>query len=376
MSDTEFRPVVDNDDEITLKELILKIKEFVVEVWYNWKIVLIFCVIFLSFFLYKYSKSDYAYNARLTFMINQTEGSSLSGLGGILGQFGIGEKNEFNKNKIMMLNKSRRIIENAIFEKVTINGKSDFLANHIIINQDTMGKWASIPFYMKLFAKPNPLKGFRFKHGEITKFSELENSAMKSIYQLISGKDDGSGSGIMSNGFDKESGIMHINTNTNNPELSIAITNKIFDNLSKFYIEKTIEKQKNTYNIIKAKTDSIFYLLQGKETGAAVSEDRNVASWGSTTKLPVRRFTRDIQKLTIMYGESLKNLEIADFALKNQMPFVQPIDRPILPLVPEKTSLLKSLIMGLFLGGFLGAVFIIARKIYREAMYDPEIKKM
>jgi len=376
MSETEFRPSIDHDDEITLKELILKIKEYVVEVWYNWKIVLIFCLIFLSFFLYKYSKSDYEYNARLTFMINQTEGSALSGLGGILGQFGIGEKNEFNKNKIMMLNKSRRIIENAIFEKVTINGKSDFLANHIIINQDTMGKWASIPFYMKLFAKPNPLKGFRFKHGEITKFSELENSAMKSIYQLISGKDDGSGSGIMSNGFDKESGIMHINTNTNNPELSIAITNKIFDNLSKFYIEKTIEKQKNTFNIIKAKTDSIFYLLQGKETGAAVSEDRNVASWGSTTKLPVRRFTRDIQKLTIMYGESLKNLEIADFALKNQMPFVQPIDRPILPLVPEKTSLLKSLIMGLFLGGFLGAVFIIARKIYREAMYDAEIKKM
>lgn len=376
MSETEFRPSIDHDDEITLKELILKIKEYVVEVWYNWKIVLIFCLIFLTFFLYKYSKSDYEYNARLTFMINQTEGSALSGLGGILGQFGIGEKNEFNKNKIMMLNKSRRIIENAIFEKVTINGKSDFLANHIIINQDTMGKWASIPFYMKLFTKPNPLKGFRFKHGEITKFSELENSAMKSIYQLISGKDDGSGSGIMSNGFDKESGIMHINTNTNNPELSIAITNKIFDNLSKFYIEKTIEKQKNTYNIIKAKTDSIFYLLQGKETGAAVSEDRNVASWGSTTKLPVRRFTRDIQKLTIMYGESLKNLEIADFALKNQMPFVQPIDRPILPLVPEKTSLLKSLIMGLFLGGFLGAVFIIARKIYREAMYDAEIKKM
>jgi hypothetical protein len=370
---TDFNNIPDNintDDEITLKEIILKIKDYFHEIVSNWKIVLLVSGLFLAYMTYKTIKSDYSYLAKLTFMINQTEGGSMAGLGGLLGQFGFGDKTEFNKNKIMVLNKSRRIIEKAIFEKVTINGKLDFLANHIIINLDTLDRWTRVPFYMKPFAKENPLKGFRFNSGEVEKFTELENTALKAIYNNIAGDQDKGGSGIMTNGFDKESGIMHISTITNNPELSIAITNKVFDNLSRFYIEKTIEKQKNTYDVLKSKTDSIFALLQGKESGAASIEDRNVGAWGSTTKLPARRHTRDIQKLTIMYSETLKNLEMADFAVKNQMPFVQPIDRPILPINGEKSSLIKSGIIGLFLGLFLSGVFIIGRKIIREAMNE------
>ncbi|MGE5355514.1 MAG: hypothetical protein ACM3PT_04680 [Deltaproteobacteria bacterium] len=363
---TSDKPFV--DDEITLKELIMKINEFIHELKKNWKIILLISAIFLSFMIFKSIQADSKYKATLTFMINQTEGGAMAGLGGLLGQFGIGEKNELNKNKIMILNKSRKIVEKAIFEKVTINGKEDFLANHIIINLDTLGKWTNVPFYLKPFAKENPLKAYRFTDGDTGKFTELDNSALKAVYNIIAGNPDHGGSGIMTNGFDKESGIMHISTVTNNPELSIAITNKVFDNLSMFYIEKTIEKQKNTYDVIKAKTDSIFALLQGKEAGAATIEDRNVGAWGSTTKLPVRRHTRDIQKLTLMYSESLKNLEIADFAVKNQMPFVQPIDRPIMPIKGEKTSLLKSVIIGLVLGFFIGAIFIFVRKIIIEAM--------
>ncbi|MBK7096914.1 MAG: hypothetical protein IPH57_18325 [Saprospiraceae bacterium] len=368
MSEINTNPDSFNDDEITLKEIILKIKDYFTEVVKHWKIVLLVTFLFLSYLAYKSIKSEYSYKAKLTFMINQTEGSSLSGLGGILGQFGFGEKSEFNKNKIMILNKSRRIVEKAIFEKVKINGKEDFLANHIIINQDTLGRWASVPLYMKPFAKENPLKGFLFKNGNFEKFNDLENSALKSVFNLIAGDPDTGGAGVMTNGFDKESGIMHISTNTTNPELSIAITNKVFDNLSRFYIEKTIEKQKATYDVLKAKTDSIFALLQGKEAGAAAIEDRNIASWGSTTKLPSRRHTRDIQKLTIMYSETLKNLEISDFAVRNQMPFVQPIDRPIMPISGVKTSIVKSMMIGLFLGIFISTLFIIFRKIIREAL--------
>jgi hypothetical protein len=370
MTEINRQPDYFKDDEITLKEIILKIREYFGEIVRNWKIVLLVTFIFLAYMIYKSSRSEYSYQAKLTFMLNQNEGGSFSGLGGILGQFGFGEKSEFNKNKIMILNKSRRIVEKAIFEKVKINNKVDFLANHIIINQDTLGKWASVPFYMRPFSKDNPLKGFIFKNGNFERFSELENTALKSVYNVVAGNPDKGDAGVMTNGFDKESGIMHISTVTTNPELSIAITNKVFDNLSRFYIEKTIEKQKATYDVLKSKTDSIFALLQGKEAGAAAIEDRNVASWGSTTKLPSRRHTRDIQKLTIMYSETLKNLEIADFAVKNQMPLVQPIDRPIMPITGEKTSIIKSLMIGLFLGFFVSSLFIILRRIIREALND------
>ena len=69
-----------------------------------------------------------------------------------------------------------------------------------------------------------------------------------------------------------------------------------------------------------------------------------------------------------MYGEIIKNLEISDFTLRNKTPFVQPIDRPILPLDAEKTSLFKSMFIGGFLGLFLSILFITIRKILREVM--------
>lgn len=92
MSEINTNPDSFNDDEITLKEIILKIKDYFTEVVKHWKIVLLVTFLFLSYLAYKSIKSEYSYKAKLTFMINQTEGSSLSGLGGILGQFGFGEK--------------------------------------------------------------------------------------------------------------------------------------------------------------------------------------------------------------------------------------------------------------------------------------------
>ena len=60
-----------------------------------------------------------------------------------------------------------------------------------------------------------------------------------------------------------------------------------------------------------------------------------------------------------MYGESIKNLEIADFSLKNKTPFIQIIDRPFAPLTPIFKSKLMAIIKGGFLGGFLGITFLL-----------------
>ena len=317
---------------------------------------------------YKYANSDYSYRAVLTFMINQNETSGPLGLSSILGQFGMGGRGEFNRNRIIGLSTSRRIFEKAIFEKAIIKGEQDFIANHIINYLDKQDMWIPVPFFRKSSDKDKMMTEFRFARANISQFDSLDNAVLMELYGIVVGNPSKGTKGIMSNGFNKESGILHISVTTNNPELSVAMANSIFDNLSQFYVDKTIEQQITTYNVVKAKSDSLFYLLQSAETGAAAFDDQSDGTWGSSSRLPGRRLNREVQKLSILYGESLKNLEIADFALKNQTPFVQPIDRPILPIEGVKTSLLKSIIIGIALGFLLSIILITGKKIYRDAM--------
>lgn len=357
-------------DEITLKDLIIKVKEYYNEIVKNWKLVLAIVFILLFYMGYKSFVSKPNYTASLTFMLNTNEGGGLSGIGGLLGQFGIGNKGEYSKEKIMSLNKSRRIIEDAIFEKVNVNNNTDYLANHLINNLDSLKIWAKIKWYLKPFSKPHLLEGFRFKNDSIEAFDDDSKNALNSIYSQIAGNPRLGVNGIMSNGFDVESGIMYISTGTNDPHLSIALTNIIFNKLSEFYVDKTIEKQKVTFDILKLKADSLLYLLEKNEIDLANFEDKNQFSFNKKSKLRGNVLRRNVQKLTIMYGEVIKNLEIADFSLRNKTPFVQAIDRPKMPINGDKKSIIKTGIVAILLGILLSSVFIILRKIFRDTMSE------
>ena len=355
------------DDDITLKDVILIIKDFFRELLLRKKFLFVIAFLFAIYFGYKAFISKPTYTATLTFMVNRNDGGGIGSVGAILGRFGFGSKADGNKDKIIQLNKSRRIIEKAVFKKVKIHGNEDYLANHIINYLDSLNRWAYIPWYKRPFSKPGALKGFHFASDNIAMFNDTANNALKNIYFFLAGSKE-SGPGIMTNGYDEDSGILHISVTTHDPVLSIEITNSVFDNLSEFYIQKSVEKQKATYDIVKMKTDSILNLLKKKEVELAAFEDRSHGLFSSKSKLKELRLKRDVQKLSLMYGESIKNLEIADFAVKNKTPFVQPIDRPLYPLTAEKRSTIKSFIIGAVLGLFLGMIFVILRKIYRDAM--------
>ncbi len=350
------------EDEITLKELIIKIKEFFFEVVKFWKLLLLLAVLFALIMGYRAYTSEVSYSAKLTYMVNKNEGSGLGAIGGILGQFGFNSKSGSNKEQIISLSKSRKVIEKMMFEKVTINDKKDYIANHLITHLDSIGKW----YGNKLIkGKKHPLNGFKFK-GHFSYGNDTVGMAIKTIYStIVGGKKT---KGCMSTGYNEDSGILHINTTLGQQELAADITNVTFDKLSDYYVKKTIEAQKSTYDIIKFKTDSIAALLKIKENSLANVVDKTHFAQTSKVRLKESRLKRDVMKLSTMYGESLKNLELADFSLKTNTPFVQVIDRPLLPLSGNKPSLIKSLIIGIFLGLFMGAFFVIARKIYREAM--------
>ncbi len=354
---TEFSEPIESD-EITLKELILKIKGYAAEVFHNWKLAGLITMPFLAFFLYKAFTTPPTYKANLTFMLNEDTGGGFSGVSGILGSLGLGGGGggKYSLDKILELSRSRQIIEKALFTNCNYNGQDDFFANHLI---------REYKLHEKGWAKDTALQQFMFTNGNTAVFSKRENKALMGLYGMLVQTTKGA---LFTSSFEKNSGIMTFSVNSTSEDLSIELVKTIFAKLSDFYILNAVQKEQETYALLKSKVDSIKYLLYGKEAGLAKFDDSNLFLQEQTVQLPKKRLNRDVQMLTLMYGEAIKNLEVAEFALNNKRPFLQAIDFPISPIKPEKISKVKNGLLGLCIGLMVGALFIIARKIIREAM--------
>ena len=313
---------------------------------------------------YVYFRTSTTYPASLTFMINEDEGGGLGAISGILGSFGLGGSKENNYDRILILSKSMRIVSEVLLTKVIVEGKEDYLGNHVIrIQKLQEEEW------LKPDKNGNtPLRSFFFQHNNADQFSRLEASAVKSLYEILIGSEKDKP--LVGSSLNEDSGIMALSAATRSEEMSIILLQTLFAKLSSFYVDKTIEKNLATYDLLRGKVDSMRGVLAGTDYRAATFEDRNHSLLMSIDKVPQQRYARDKQILMLVYGEAIKNLEVADFALHNKMPYVQAIDIPFAPLEAVNPSKKKALLLGLGLGLLLGCLFVVVRKILRDAMEE------
>jgi nucleoside diphosphate kinase len=158
---------------------------------------------------------------------------------------------------------------------------------------------------------------------------------------------------------------MFISTSSEDEELSIALAKSWYNKLATFYINKSIERQQTTYQLLSFKADSIYRLLAGSESSLATSAEKRGLVLASDN-LPQARSSRNIQMYAAMYGEVIKNKETAEFILNNETPFFQVIDEPLRPLSIIKPSLVKNLIIGGIAGAFLTIFIFVGIRIKNE----------
>ncbi len=359
---------VEHNDEITLKEAILTSQDYFREIIKSIPIILLIMLPVLLYQVYKAMNDDLLYEAPLSFMLNDDSSSGGAGLTSILGSIGlpIGGGGEDNLDKILELSKSRKISSATIFTNYNIQGKNDLLSNHLIQMLEDNGKWNERSILAP--EQEYNIDGLRFKHDSLPAFDLIENNGLKHLHEHLIGNPKKDIRPLITTSYDEQTGIMSIVSKTFNPEISVALAKNLFEELSSYYVEKSIEKQELTYRLIKEKTDSIYNELQAKNSALANFKDSSMGLFKRADQLTEKRLMIDIQKLGAMYGEATKNLEVADFALNNKTPFIQLIDEPVLPILPQKASLLKGIILGILLGSILGVIFVITRKMFRDAL--------
>ncbi len=341
-------------DEITLKDLILKLKEFICELW-NYKGVIIFITISLTFlFGYKAITRPKMYEGKIKFIIDGHSGGG--GISGLLGQFGLGGRGgKTNPLQVIEVARSNKILEEVLFS----NKDGEFFINQILRELNIVERGKESKF---------ELLDFKFNQDSIELFDTLQIDVYNKVIGKIRGPENSSEKSFQNTTFDEETGVFTILTRTESEKISASLVRISYNVLKEFYENKTLSNLKQTRDLLKRKVDSLETEVKEKYIQIAKFDDRNrnLISFEKSAKRNI--ILGEIQALSAALAEAMKSYEIADYSLKDRQPQFMKIEESLPVLKPKKESLIKNLLIGFLTGIFISSIFIILRKIGRDAL--------
>lgn len=349
-----------SDDEISLRDIILKVRKWIVYILGSWKIIVLFGLIGGSIGLYRAWTSKPRYKATFSFVLEDEKSGGMGGALGLASQFGldlgsVSGGGAFSGDNLLELIRSRSIVQKALLSAVTIDNKQQSLLEYYISINKLRKAWSEKP---ELASLNYPI------NSDISKFTRIQDSVMMVIHQTIV------------NNFltvakvDKKLTILKVEVETTDENFAKFFTEALVNEVSKFYIDTKTRKSAANVAILQFQVDSVKRQLNSAISGVAQSNDAtpNLNAARQVLRTSSQQRQVDVQANTAILTELVKNLELSKLSLRRETPLIQIIDKPILPLPVERTSKLKSLIVGGFLGGFLVVLFLISRKFIKSIM--------
>ncbi len=345
------------NDEITLKELLEKAKEWYSYLLSQWKIIVLAGVVGAALGLaYSISKKP-IYTATLSFALEDENGGGMSGALGLASSLGLdlGGGNgggAFSGANLTELFKSRSMVEQTLMQPVQAGADTISLAEMYIRTQEWRENWQE-KLKLKAIQFP-PLTKRKY-------FTREHDSIMGKMYE------DLSKTSLTVAQKDKKISIISIDVKSENEAFAKAFSETLAKQVSDFYVDTKSKKARLNMAILQKQTDSIRAELNGAITGVAVANDNtfmlNPAL--NVNRAPSAKRQVDVQANTAILTELVKQTELAKVTLRNETPLIQVIDRPILPLPEERVGKVKGLLLGGFLIGFLSIIFLIFKRILK-----------
>ena len=353
-----------NTDEISLKELMLKIREWWQYLLSRWVFILIAGILGGGIGLTYAWITKPTYQAVVTFALEDDKGSG-GGLSGALGlasslgiDLGTSAGGAFSGANLIELMKSRKMIEEALLSSIEIGNKkmtqADLLLeiNGMKTGLQEKGIWKGEAFFPAI-AETNSL-----------------SLQQDSVITLLHGMITGNGGFLSVAQKDKKVSILSVEVKSTHELFSKVFAETIVREVSDFYVETKSKKAKTNVAILQKQADSIRNELNLAITGVAVSSDNtyNLNPALNVNRVPSTKKQIDVQANTAILTQLVTNLEMAKVTLMRETPLIQLIDRPTLPLKKEKPGRLKSMVIGGLLAGFLAVLALVIQRIGKQIM--------
>jgi hypothetical protein len=344
-----------NNDEISLKELILKGKEWVAYLWgYKWVIILVSLLGGVLGYGYAKYYTKATYTSTVTFTMEQKGGGGAGALGGLASSLGLGDigggssSGMFGGENILALMKSNRIIHEALKAPLQeLDG--DHLLNAYLKNH---------------FAEALEEKKIRLfpKLIDTLETNRAQDSLLLVVTKSIRETQ------LVADRADKKNTIINLEVKDENEQWAFLFSKMVVQHAIDLYMEIKVGKLIATEQDLTRKRDSIRGLLDGTITTLAIETDLNSHSPLMRYKTKQVKKQVDVEVLKTMYGNIIQNLEMTKFQRSQEEPIIEIIDEPILPLKMEKFGKGKGILIGGILTGFLLLGFLALRKVLNGLM--------
>jgi hypothetical protein len=347
------------NDEISLKELLEKAKEWKSYLVSQWKVILLAGVVGAVLGLgYSITKKP-VYTASLSFVLEDDKsGGGLGGALGLASSLGLdlgggGGGSVFSGANLPELFKSRKMVEQTLLSPVVVDGKTISLAEMFIQNNKWRDQWKDNSKFKNIQFAPDTKRKY---------FTRVHDSIMGVMFESLSK------GGLTVAQKDKKIAIISITMVSTNELFSKYFTEALAKEVSDFYVTTKSKKARMNMAILQRQTDSIRGELNGAITGVAAANDNtfmlNPAM--NVRRAPSARRQVDVQANTAILTELVKQTELAKVTLRKETPLIQVIDQPILPLPKERLGKAQGIVLGGFLSGFLTVLVLIVRRLLKE----------
>jgi hypothetical protein len=348
--DTQNR--TNDTGEITLKDVVDAVKSTLAYIRSKWLTILIAAIIGAVLGLAYSILKKPTYTAVCTFVLeDEKSGGGLGQYGGLASLAGISLGGNgggiFQGDNILELYTSRTMIEKALLTTCNFDGKSELLIDRYIDFNKLRRKFKEGDNPRSINFGGNPDNFSRRQDSIVTVIVDMIN---KHVLQVTKP--------------DKKLSIIEVAVATDDELFSKYFTENLVQTVNKFYVLTKTKKEALNVQMLQHQTDSVRAILNSSINGVASANDAapNANPNMSVLRVVSQKRQIDVQANGAIYTEMVKNLQLAKISLRQEMPLVQIIDKPVLPLKKNKVGVLKGSIIGLLLATILTIGILVARK--------------
>lgn len=355
-----------DNDEISLKELILKIQEWWKYLLSKWIIILAFGLLGGALGFWYASTKKPIYTATTTFVLeDEKSGAGLGGLAGLASMAGVdlgnGGGGIFQGDNIFELYKSRKMVVQTLLSGVEIDGKSQLLIDRYIDFNELRESWSKRPDLTNLkFNVDSTQDG-----APALKSNRSRDSVLTSIvgditknYLLVAKPD-------------KKLSIIKVDVKANDEMFAKLYNEALVKNVNDFYVQTKTKKSLQNIQILEQKRDSVRHVMNGAIYSAVAVADAtpNLNPTRQVQRVaPAQRAQFSAETNKAILGSLVQNLEMSKLALMKETPLLEVIDQPVYPLKKEGFGKIKGIVMGGIIAGFIICLCLILKRLFKIIM--------
>jgi hypothetical protein len=258
--------------------------------------------------------------------------SSLASLAGVNASSFIDASSLFQIDNIQELYRSSSMLKNTLLSTTLINKREVLIIERLAEAEKLINKWEKLGIIFE-----------DFKNKSLTR---QQDSLIKKSIELIRKEY------LFVHKPNRKTTILEIGFNHKDELLAKSFNENLVSIVNKFYYDTKTLKTSSNLEILKKQSDSVKNVLD-ESILALAKIDQNIPNLNNLDKVsmvPYQMAMIDVQSNSAVYGEIVKQLELAKVTHRNNMPLIQIIDKPILPLENSRWKFLKTFILSFAIG--------------------------